>query len=383
MSVPTSPAPTSPAPTSPALNLPLNSPPPSSHSQPASIPGRGAISLNATDPTRAYITVRVGAPAKINLHLGVGPRRADGFHELLTIFHAVSMYDLLTITPASTPSLTITGEGAATLPTDRRNLVWRAVDMVAAQYGRAGDVAITLHKAIPVAAGLAGGSADAAAALVAVDRLWGAQLGVGQLAAMAADLGSDVTFALTGATAEGTGRGERLRPIPVGALLHWVLAISAGELSTPVVYDGFDELTPDPTLPEPRALVEALRLGDVAAIGAALDNDLQPAALAMAPALADTLAAGRRLGALGAVVSGSGPTCAFLASNAAAARRLARALSRAGTCRLACVVTGPVAGAISDTPGDRVPDQASESSKASNHTAELAAGLASDLAEQG
>ncbi len=333
--------------------------------------------MNATNPTRAHNAVRVDVPAKINLHLGVGSRRADGFHELLTIFHAVSLYDTLTITTASTPWLTITGEGAATLPTDRRNLVWRAVDMVAEQYGRAGDVAITLHKAIPVAAGLAGGSADAAAALVAADRLWGAQLGVEQLAAMAADLGSDVTFALTGTTAEGTGRGERLRPIQVGARLHWVLAISAGELSTPVVYGGFDELTPDPTLPEPRALIEALRLGDVAAIGAALDNDLQPAALAMAPALADTLASGRRLGALGGIVSGSGPTCAFLVSDAAAARRLARELSGSGTCRHACVVTGPVAGAVSDRPGHQVPEQAR------NHTAERAADLATNPADQG
>lgn len=379
MRVSTSPAPTSPAPTSPALSLPPNSP---LHSQPGSVPGREASSANATDPDRAHTTVQVRAPAKINLHLGVGPRRGDGFHELLTIFHAVSLYDILTITPAATPSLAITGEGAATLPTDRRNLVWRAVDVVAEQYGRASDVAITLHKAIPVAAGLAGGSADAAAALVAADRLWGGRLGAGELTAMAADLGSDVAFALTGATAEGTGRGERLSPIQVSARLNWVLAISAGELSTPLVYAGFDELTPQPTLPEPRALIEALRLGDVAAIGAALDNDLQPAALAMAPELAQTLAAGRRLGAVGGVVSGSGPTCAFLASDAASARRLAQALSRSGTCRLACVVTGPVAGVVSDeatnqAAGDQIPD------RASNQTTDEAADEATDKAEQG
>lgn len=285
------------------------------------------------------------APAKLNLHLGVGPRRSDDFHELVTIFHAVSLYDTLTIAPASTPSLTITGEGAATLPTDRSNLVWRAVDLVAARSGHRSNVALTLHKEIPVAAGLAGGSADAAAALVAADALWGSRVRPRDLAEMAAELGSDVAFALTGATAEGTGRGERLRPVEVARPLQWVLAVSTGELSTPAVYARFDELTPNPALPEPAALIKALRAGDIAAIGAALDNDLQPAALEMAPELAATLAAGRRLGALGAVVSGSGPTCAFLVADAAAAPRLAQALTESGTCRLAHVVTGPVAGA--------------------------------------
>ncbi len=320
-------------------------------------PGQGHATSEGNAIARTATAVEVRTPAKLNLHLGVGPRRADGFHELLTIFHAVSLYDVLTITAAGQPSLTITGEGAATLPTDRQNLVWRAVDLVAEQYGRASDVAITLHKAIPVAAGLAGGSADAAAALVAADRLWGGRLGADELTTMAADLGSDVTFALTGATAEGTGRGERLRPIQVGAPLHWVLAISTGELSTPQVYAGFDVLTPEPVLREPRALIEALRLGDVAAVGAALHNDLQPAALAMAPELAQTLAAASRLGALGGVVSGSGPTCAFLASDAAAARRLAQALDRSGTCRHACVVTGPVVGAMSAPAADWATDK--------------------------
>lgn len=378
MSVPISPAPISSVQKKSALSVPLNSPPgPPLRSQSNLRFNHGATSQDATDPERAHTGVRVRAPAKLNLHLGVGPRRADGFHELFTIFHAVSLYDVLTIAPAAQPSLTISGEGAAALPTDRRNLAWRAVDAVAQRYGRSSDVAMTLHKAIPVAAGLAGGSADAAAALVAADRLWGARLGADQLAAMAANLGSDVPFALTGTTAEGTGRGERLRRLQVGAPLHWVLAISTGELSTPLVYTAFDELTPDPALPEPRALIEALRIGDVAAIGAALDNDLQPAALAMAPELAQTLAAGRRFGAVGAVVSGSGPTCAFLATDAAAAGRLAQALNRSGICRLACVATGPVAGAASDEATNWLPDD--PSSQASNRAADKA----TDKTEQG
>jgi 4-diphosphocytidyl-2-C-methyl-D-erythritol kinase len=301
-----------------------------------------------TSPDIAAPAVQVRAPAKLNLHLGVGPRRADGFHELLTIFHAVSLYDTLSIAPAATPTLRITGEGAASLATDRTNLAWRAVDLVAAEYGRPPEVAMSLHKRIPVAAGLAGGSADAAAALVGADALWGGRLSAECLRSMAADLGSDVAFALTGATAEGTGRGERLRPVPVGARLHWVLAVSTGELSTPEVYARFDELTPQPALAEPVALLAALRAGDVASIAAALDNDLQPAALLLAPELAGTLAAGRRLGAYGGVVSGSGPTCAFLAGTAADADRLARALVDEGRCRRAHVVAGPVPGAASN-----------------------------------
>ena len=290
--------------------------------------------------------VQVRVPAKLNLHLGVGDRRADGFHELLTVFYAVSLYDTLTMWPAPAPSLTIAGEGAATLPTDSRNLVWRAVDLVARAYGRRGDVRIQLAKQIPVAAGLAGGSADAAAALVAANRLWGSACTDAQLSAMAASLGSDVPFALHGATAQGTGRGELLEPIRAGATLHWVLAVAPGELSTPAVYARFDELNPQPHPFEPVALVAALERGDAPAVGAALANDLQPAALRMAPALARTLAAGRTLGALGAVVSGSGPTCAFLAVDVAGATALAGALLDRGMCRLAHVVTGPVPGAL-------------------------------------
>lgn len=285
-------------------------------------------------------------PAKLNLHLGVGPQRADGYHELLTIFHAVSLYDTLSIAPAETPSLHIDGEGAKTLPTDSTNMVWRAIALMAARYQRPADVALRLSKQVPVAAGLAGGSADAAAALVAADALWGCQCARAEMVAMAGELGSDVSFALCGATARGTGRGELLEPVQVGGSgLHWVLAVAHSELSTPAVYARFDELNPEPRLPEPAALVHALGTGEPALIGAALDNDLQPAALAMAPALNRTLAAGKDLGALGGVVSGSGPTCAFLAGDAAGAARLAVALKGTGLCRLAHVVTGPVPGA--------------------------------------
>jgi 4-diphosphocytidyl-2-C-methyl-D-erythritol kinase len=293
------------------------------------------------------VTVKV--PAKLNLQLSVGPRRADGYHDLVTVFHAVSLYDTVTVAPSDEDEVTVTGEGARAVPQDGDNLALRAVAALrTAVPGVIEPVRVTIAKRIPVAAGLAGGSADAAAALVACNELWDAGLSQQQLCTVAAQVGSDVAFALLGGTAVGRGRGEDLTPaLAPSAQYHWVLAFADGQLSTPEVYATLDRMRPGyGTAPELDAsLMTALRAGDPVRVGKALSNDLQPAALSLFPALRKTLAAGTDLGALGALVSGSGPTCMFLARNAARGLDLAAALSGAGVCRSVATVTGPVSGA--------------------------------------
>ena len=304
------------------------------------------------------MTVRV--PAKLNLQLAVGPPRDDGYHDLVTVFHAVSLFDEVTAEPAGRDGVTVTGEGADRVPADRDNLALRAVAALRKAMARRtagpGRVHITIAKRIPVAAGLAGGSADAAAALVACNDLWDSGLSQPQLLEVAARVGSDVAFALLGGTAVGRGRGERLTPALAPATqYHWVLAFADGQLSTPEVYAALDRLraaspggAPQaaPGAPElDAALMSALRSGEARLVGQALSNDLQPAALSLFPALRKTLAAGLELGALGALVAGSGPTCVFLAASADRALDLAVSLSGAGVCRAVARVTGPVAGA--------------------------------------
>ena len=314
------------------------------------------------------VTVRV--PAKLNLQLAVGPPRADGYHGLVTVFHAVSLFDEITAEPAGRDGVAVTGEGAEQVPADGDNLALRAVAAlraaVAAPAVRPGGVHITIAKRIPVAAGLAGGSADAAAALIACNELWGGSLSQSQLLEIAASVGSDVAFALLGGTAVGRGRGERLTPALAPATqYHWVLAFADGHLSTPEVYAALDRLRAGSAgggpagagnrVPASRgnrdepdldaALMSALRSGDARQVGRALSNDLQPAALSLFPALRKTLAAGLELGALGALVAGSGPTCVFLAASADRALDLAVSLSGAGVCRSVARVTGPVPGA--------------------------------------
>ncbi len=344
------------------------------------------------------VTARV--PAKLNLQLAVGPPRADGYHDLVTVFHAVSLFDEVTVEPAGRDTVTVTGEGAGDVPHDGDNLALRAVKALRAKAhgaGRAAGVRVTISKRIPVAAGLAGGSADAAAALVACNELWAAGLSLSQLSEVAATIGSDAAFALLGGTAVGRGRGERLTPALAPATqYHWVLAFAEGQLSTPKVYAALDRLRSShagagrppargsgeyggaespsqrgsggmgppgkesggvPGGRPPRAstaprhpdldakLMSALRSGDAALLGRALSNDLQPAALSLFPALRKTLAAGLELGALGAIVAGSGPTCAFLTANAERALELAVSLSGAGVCRSVARVAGPAPGA--------------------------------------
>ena len=297
-----------------------------------------------------WVSVRV--PAKVNLQLAVGPPRPDGYHGLVSVFHAVSLFDEVTVEPAGRDGVTVTGEGADRVPAGRDNLALRAVAALRAavrdRAGGPGRVHVTIAKKIPVAAGLAGGSADAAAALVACNELWGSGLTQQQLLEIAATVGSDVAFALLGGTAVGRGRGEQLTPALAPATqYHWVLALADGQLSTPEVYAALDRLRGvgprEITLDS--ALMSALRSGDARLVGSRLSNDLQQAAVSLFPALRKTLTAGLELGALGALVSGSGPTCVFLAANAERALELAVSISGAGVCRSVARVSGPVPGA--------------------------------------
>ncbi len=294
--------------------------------------------------------VRVRAPAKINLHLAVGPLRPDGYHEVQTVYHAISLYDELTARPGDTLTLTMDGEGAGELPLDESNLAIRAVTALAADAGVPAHARLHLRKQIPLAAGLAGGSADAAAALVACDALWGLGRSREELARLAAQLGADVPFLLYGGTALGTGVGEQVSPVLArGGAWHWVVAISPDGLATPRVYAELDRLRADGAAPAglgaPDALLAALRQRDPEVLAAALGNDLAPAALALRPELGSVLAAGTAAGALAGLVSGSGPTCVFLARDAAHAEQVAAGLAAAGVCRAVRVAHGPVAGA--------------------------------------
>jgi 4-diphosphocytidyl-2-C-methyl-D-erythritol kinase len=294
--------------------------------------------------------VRVRVPAKVNLHLHVGPVRDDGYHELVTVYHAISLYDELSARRGDRLTLTMEGEGAGELTLDEDNLVLRAARALARHTQREPLGRLHLRKQIPVAAGLAGGSADAAAALVACDALWGTDLGRDELAKVARSLGSDVPFLVLGGTALGTGRGERVSPVLAsGHSWHWVVAIAAGGLATPTVYRELDRMrdygaAPAPVGP-PERLLAALRQRDPMVLAAALGNDLQPAAMALRPELRRTLEAGHYAGALAGLISGSGPTCVFLASDVRHAESLAKELVDSGTCRAAQPAYGPVAGA--------------------------------------
>jgi len=299
------------------------------------------------------ITVRV--PAKVNVQLGVGGLRADGFHDLANVFFAVALGDEVTATPGEGVTLSCSGPDAASVPLDDTNLAARAARLLAAHHGIEPGVHLHIAKDIPVAGGMAGGSADGAAALVACDALWGLGTPMDVLLDLAAELGSDVPFALLGGVALGRGRGEILESLPVTGTFHWVFAVADGGLSTPAVFRECDRLrdeagtgsaaTEVPTPDADAALLAALADGDPVALAAALTNDLQPAALSLRPTLADTLRAGTDAGAIGALVSGSGPTCAFLTKDAEAATAIAAALTASGTCRTARATYGPVPGA--------------------------------------
>lgn len=294
--------------------------------------------------------VRVRVSGKINLALRVGAVRPNGYHPLSTVFQSVSLFDEVGVRwdEPGRFSVTVTGDQSDQVPADDRNLAVKAARLLARSYGPARlGAELSIRKTIPVAGGMAGGSANAAGALLACSVLWDLDITPDELRAYGAQLGADVPFQLMGGTALGTGRGDELVPVLSRGSYHWVLALSEDELSTPAVFRRFDALNPDAPvdLPMPTDVMNALVSGDAAALGRVLANDLEPAAAAMRPGLLQVLAAGRELGALGAIVSGAGPTCAFLAANEAAAVDLSVQLSSQGLCRAIRRVTGPVPGA--------------------------------------
>ena len=298
------------------------------------------------------VTVRV--PAKVNLSLGVGRARADGYHALATVYQAVDLHDELRISTRDDGQITVSvhteidlPEGTV-IPGGDDNIAVRAARLLREHLGDPGLGAdIAIRKVIPVAGGMAGGSADAAATLVGCNELWGGGLSRLDLEPLAAELGSDVPFLLHGGNAIGGGRGETITPVLARGTYHWVFATASEGLSTAAVYAEFDRLNPDGVVePEvPDDLLNALRAGDAVALGQALSNDLTEASLSLRPELADTLKVGLDAGALGALISGSGPTTLFLAASEQHGLDLAMALASTGTAADVVQSTGPVPGA--------------------------------------
>ena len=294
-------------------------------------------------------TVRVEAPGKINLALRVGGRRPDGFHELSTVFCAVSLCDTVSATAAGAVSCTLRGPEAAGVGPASQNLAIKAAEALRRRYQVAAGVHLEIDKQIPVAGGMAGGSADAAGALVACSRLWGLDLATEELLDVAVGLGADVPFGLTGGCALGQGRGDQVTPVLSRGTYYWVLAMAHGRLRTPEVFRRFDDwqatLPADQRAPEvpesPVDVLQALSRGDLAGLAAALTNDLQRPAVDLLPGVATTLAAGHDCGALAALVCGSGPTVAFLTADQTGATDLAVALSSQAVARRLVIVTGP------------------------------------------
>jgi 4-diphosphocytidyl-2-C-methyl-D-erythritol kinase len=290
----------------------------------------------------------VRVPGKVNVYLGVGPREFSGYHELATIFQAVGIYDEVTVSAAD--SLTISGLGsfADQIPTDETNLAWKAAKLVARACGEEPNIHIQIDKSIPIAAGMAGGSADAAATLLACDAYWNAGIPRDQLDAMAATLGSDVPFMLHGGCALGVGRGDVLSPVMIRGSFYWVFATFVEGLSTAQIYEKTDEMRRLEFEEEPEVpteLLSALARGDAPALGRLLHNDLQLAATTSRPKLGQVLEQGIDLGALGAIISGSGPTCAFLARDESSAIDLVVALKASGLVDDVLHTHGPVHGA--------------------------------------
>ena len=287
------------------------------------------------------------APGKINLVLRVGPRRADGYHDLLTCFQAVNIWETVTLSPAEEFSVEVSGDvNLGEIPLNGDNLAMKAVAAVGLATGRTDAVAILIDKKVPVGGGMGGGSADAAATLIAINELWQTGLSQVELLDIAAELGSDVPFLLEGGTALGRGRGEILAPIK-SLVFNWVIVPSMEHLATPGVYGRLDELRADVdvVLPEslPDAFLDAVYRGDPEALAPHLINDMAQASLELEPALATTLEKGLTHGALAVMVSGSGPTCAMLASDDAHAQAIQASLRSQGN---HCVVTSsPARGA--------------------------------------
>jgi 4-diphosphocytidyl-2-C-methyl-D-erythritol kinase len=295
------------------------------------------------------VTVRV--PAKVNLQLSVGPREADGYHNLVSVFQAISIFDDVTVrrgVPGSGISISVSGEQTHGVPADASNLAVKAAQLMIDRFDIDADLQIDVKKSIPVAGGMAGGSADAAATLVALDALFQLELSREELHRLGSELGSDVPFMISGGTAVGQGRGDQLTAALSRGTYHWVLALSSVGLSTPAVYAECDRMRAELEIAPPQvsdALMQSLLAADAQAVGRALTNDLQSAACSLRPALSLVLEVGRDYGALGAIVSGSGPTVAFLVADEEAGLDLAVALTASGVVGSVARALGPVAGA--------------------------------------
>ena len=290
------------------------------------------------------VTVRV--PAKVNLALKVGALGKDGFHPLETVFQAVDLYDEVTAEAAEAMSLSLSGEHTAGVPADATNLAWRAAEALAKHAGIDRKVKLSITKSIPVAGGMAGGSADAAGALLACDALWQLSTPRAELLEIAAALGSDVPFSLVGGTEFGRGRGHQLTTVLSRGTYHWVFALSDVGLSTPAVYREFDRLNPEAVEPEVHEeLLAALATGEAASVARWLTNDLQAAAVSLQPRLQRVLTAGKEAGALAALVSGSGPTCAFLVKSPEHGIAVANELHASGVELRTVAASSPARGA--------------------------------------
>jgi 4-diphosphocytidyl-2-C-methyl-D-erythritol kinase len=295
------------------------------------------------------VTVRV--PAKVNLQLSVGPRESNGYHNLVSVFQAVSIFDDVTLTkshPGSGVTISVTGEQTHGVPEDHSNLAVKAAHLIAEKFDIDVDVHIEVKKSIPVAGGMAGGSADAAATLVAMDALYKLEATREELLELGSELGSDVPFMIAGGTAVGTGRGDQLTAALSRGTYHWVFALSTVGLSTPAVYNECDRMRAELEVAEPKvsdSLMQALLSGNPELVGKSLSNDLQNPACSLRPALSLVLEVGRDYGALGAIVSGSGPTVAFLVADEEAGLDLAVALTASGVVGSVARATGPVHGA--------------------------------------
>ena len=290
-------------------------------------------------------------PAKVNLQLSVGPLGDDGFHEVTTVFQAISLFDDVTVATAAENSglvISVTGETAKGVPADSSNLAIKAAELMIKEYELPSDLSIKLKKEIPVAGGMAGGSADAAGVIVGLDSLFELGLSRDEMELLGSKIGSDVPFSICGGVAIGSGRGDQITPALAKGNYNWVLALSGQGLATPSVYQECDRLREGLSISAPvvsEQIMQALRAGDAKALGKALTNELQPAACSLRPALRLVLDVGIDYGALGGIVSGSGPTVAFLVSNDDDAMDLTVALSSSGVVSSVVRATGPVAGA--------------------------------------
>ena len=290
-------------------------------------------------------------PAKVNLQLAVGPLGNDGFHEVTTVFQAISLFDDVTVATAPENngiSIQITGQTSTGVPSDNSNLAVKAAALMIKNYDLPNDLNIKLKKEIPVAGGMAGGSADAAGVIVGLDSLFELGLSRDEMEMVGSKIGADVPFSICGGVAIGTGRGDQITPALFKGSYNWVLALSGQGLSTPSVYAECDRLREGLSISTPvvsEQLMQALRAGDAKALGKSLSNDLQPAACSLRPALRLVLDVGLDYGALGGIVSGSGPTVAFLVKDDEHAMDLTVALSSSGVISSVVRATGAVAGA--------------------------------------